>query len=353
MGERTLTAAELAGRLGAQVQGEGERLLSGAAGLQSAGPSELAFYQNPRYWAALEASEAGAVLCTAETVAALGERAAGRTFLVCAQPDLAYALALEHFHPRSRPAAGIDPRAFVDPEAQVDAAATVGPLAYVGPGARVGAGTVLMPQAHVGAGASVGADCLLHPHSVVGERCIVGDRVILHAGAVLGADGFGYVLEQGEEGPRHHKVPQVGIVRVEDEVEIGAGSCVDRATTGETLIGRGTKIDNQVQVGHNCQVGPLSILCGQVGMAGSTTLGAGVVLAGGVGLAGHLEVGDGARVGAGAGVIGDVPAGETYSGYPARPHATWLRASAALNRLPELFRRVRALEGRATRKDED
>jgi UDP-3-O-[3-hydroxymyristoyl] glucosamine N-acyltransferase len=219
------------------------------------------------------------------------------------------------------------------------------PLATVAAGAEVGARTILHPGVHVGEGARIGEDCLLHPNVVIGERCVVGNRVILQPGCVIGSDGFGFAFDpEGEgKGPRHYKVPQSGIVVVEDDVEVGANACVDRATLGVTRIGRGAKIDNLVQIAHNVEVGPLSIIVAQVGVAGSTRLGAGVVLAGQVGIVGHLTIGDGVKLGAQSGVMNDIPAGETWAGTPARPHREWLKASASLEHLTEMRKELKAL----------
>jgi UDP-3-O-[3-hydroxymyristoyl] glucosamine N-acyltransferase len=219
------------------------------------------------------------------------------------------------------------------------------PLASVGPHAEVGARTILFPGAHVGEGARVGEDCLLYQNVVVRERCVLGNRVILQPGCIIGADGFGFAFDpDGEgQGPRHYKVPQIGNVLVEDDVEIGANTTVDRATLGTTRIGRGAKIDNLVQIAHNVQVGPLSLLMAQVGIAGSTKLGMGVIAAGQVGIVGHLEIGAGARIGAQGGVMEDIEAGDTVSGSPSLPHTQWLKSMAALAQLPELRKEVREL----------
>ena len=202
--------------------------------------------------------------------------------------------------------------------------------------------------AHVLDGARVGDDCTLWPGAVVREHCIVGNRVVLQPNSVVGSDGFGFAfdLEADGSGPMHRKVPQAGIARIEDDVELGACSCVDRATLGETVIGRGTKIDNLVQIGHNVRVGPLCLIVAQVGISGSTELGQGVILAGQAGIVGHLRIGDGARVGAQSGVAHDIADGDTVSGSPARPHREWLRLSAALPRVPELLREIRKLQQR-------
>ncbi len=216
----------------------------------------------------------------------------------------------------------------------------------MGPGATVGARTILFPGVVVGEGARVGDDCVLHPNVVVRERCVVGNRCILQPGVVVGGDGFGFAfdMEGDGSGPRHFKVPQSGIAELEDDVEIGANSCVDRATLGRTVIRKGAKIDDLVMIAHNVDFGPLSLAAAQVGISGSTKVGMGVVLAGQVGLVGHLDIGDGARIGAQSGVMHDIGAGETFSGYPATLHKDWLKESAGVRQLPELIKRVRDLE---------
>ena len=347
---------ELAARVGARIEtvpapggpsGAPGALLHGVRALDEAGPNDVAFYANPRYRAQLAATRAGAVL-VAEDEAALVP--ASSVTLICAQPYVAFAKASALFHPEVRPDAGVAPGAHVHASAQVDPSAPVGAGAVVGRGARIGAGTVLHPGAVVLDDARVGAGCTLHAGAVVRERCVLGDRVVLQPNCVVGSDGFGFAFDlAGDEdrpGPMHRKVPQAGIVRIEDDVELGACTCVDRATLGETVVGRGSKIDNLVQLAHNVRVGPLSLLVAQSGVSGSTTLGAGVILAGQVGVVGHLSIGDGARVGAQSGVSRDVEAGATVSGSPAIDHRDWLRLSAALPRLPELVRELRRLEKR-------
>jgi len=211
-------------------------------------------------------------------------------------------------------------------------------------GASVGARSVLFPGVYLGENASVGEDCLLYPNVTVREGCKVGARVVLHAGCVIGADGFGFAFDPSV--PAHVKVPQAGVVRIEDDVEVGACSCIDRATFGETVIGRGTKIDNLVQIAHNVKVGELAILCGQVGISGSTEVGSGAVLAGQVGVVGHVRIGSMAKVGAQAGVSNSVPDGATVTGYPAIDHRVWLRSSVAFEHLSELIKDLRELKRR-------
>jgi UDP-3-O-[3-hydroxymyristoyl] glucosamine N-acyltransferase len=313
------------------------------AALDAATEGAVAFYADARYQGALETTGASAVVVDETTLEALGDRPFAR--LVHPNPAAAFARVLEVLHPEPAAEAGVHASAVVEAGAEVDPSASVMAQAFVGAGARVGARTRLHPGAYVGPGAVVGADCVLGPRSVVAAGCVLGDRVRLQPVAVVGSDGFGYALDTDEDGtPMHRKIPQVGIVRVEDDVEIGACACIDRATTGETVVGRGTKIDNLVQVGHNSTIGPLSILCGQVGLAGTSRIGTGVILAGQVGVAGHLEVGDGAKVGAQSGIGGDVPPGATVSGSPAIPHRVWLRAALAFKEIPEILKRVRRLE---------
>jgi len=345
-----LSLAELAARIGARLVGpHGAQRMEGVAPLDSATPAQCAFYANPRYKKQLLATRAGAVLVSEDDAALVPSSAAA---LVAAQPYVAFAKASALFHPAPAAVAGISPDALVHPDAKIDPTAQIQAGANVGPHATIGPRTILRPGAHVLAFAQVGADCLLHAGAVVRERCVLGDRVILQPNCVIGSDGFGFAFDlegdeaQGQPGPMHRKIPQAGIARIEDDVEIGACSCVDRATLGETVVGRGVKVDNLVQIAHNVQVGPLSLLVAQSGVSGSTTLGAGVVLAGQVGVVGHLHIGDGARIGAQSGVARDVPEGATLSGTPAIDHREWLRLSASLPKLAELVREVKRLSGR-------
>ena len=336
--ERSL--AELAAHVGGIVEGDGRVRIAGLASLEAAGPGELSFYGNPRYRKELRTTRASAVLLPPDEPVTRKDVAWVRV----ASPHLAFARLLSLFHPGPRLTPGVHLRAEVHPSARVDPTATVMALAVVEADAVVGPRTVLWPGSYVGEGSRLGEDCVLQPGAVVRERCTLGNRVLLQPGVVVGSDGFGFAVDP--QGPAHVKVPQVGTVRIEDDVEVGAGSCIDRATTGETVVGRGTKIDNLVQIAHNVRVGPLSIVCAQVGISGSTEVGQGVVLAGQVGIVGHVHVGDGARIAAQSGVPHDVPAGATFSGYPAVERALWLRQAAALKQLPELLREVRELRAR-------
>jgi UDP-3-O-[3-hydroxymyristoyl] glucosamine N-acyltransferase len=335
----TRTVAELAKALGAELEGDGSLVITGVAGLEEAQPGQLSFYGNPKYKAALGATKASAVLVPRD---ATGRGQA--TWLRVGSPHLAYARASQLFSPPRAHAPGIAAGAHVHATAQVDDTATVMVGATVDEGASIGPRAVLYPGVYVGQLARVGADSVLKANVVVADGCLVGARCLLHPGVVIGADGFGFALDL--EKPEHVKIPQVGIARLEDDVEIGAASCVDRATTGETVIGRGTKIDNLVQVGHNCTVGAMSILCAQVGLAGTTELGMGVMLGGQVGIAGHVRIGDMAKVIAQSGIMRDLDAGAIVGGSPAIPQREWMRSTALFARLPELQHELTQLKKR-------
>lgn len=323
----TLSLAEVAAITAGRLVGSPEVRVGDLLPLEQAGDGELGFLADRRYLRFLPDSRAGALLVSE---ALSGEVPPGRPAVVVPDPHRALALLIERFHPASLPTAGIHPTAVFGTGVRLGRDVTVGPYVVVGDGAVVGDRVVLSPHVVVGAGATIGSDSVLHPHVVLYPGVQVGREVILHAGVKVGVDGFGYVFHEGQ----HRKVPQVGGCVVEDRVEIGANSCLDRGSIGRTVVGEGAKIDNLVHLGHNVSVGPLALLVAQVGIAGSSRVGKGAVLGGQVGVSGHLEIGDGARLGAQAGVIGDVPAGETVSGYPARPHRSYLQAMAALFRLP-------------------
>ncbi len=336
----TWTLAELAARVGGEVQGDGAVRIEGVAALEDAGPAHLSFFSNRKYRKAFEATRAAAVLVEPDA-----DVPAGRTALRVGNAYLAFAKLSTLFHPPREALPEVSPQAVVHPSARVHPSAQVMPLACVGPGAEIGPRTILYPGAHVGSEARVGADCLVYHNVVIRERCVVGDRVILQPGCVLGSDGFGFAFDpEGDgKGPRHFKLPQAGIVVVEDDVEIGANTTVDRAALGVTRIGRGTKIDNLVMIAHNVEVGPLCLLVSQSGIAGSTKLGMGVVVAGQVGIIGHLTIGDGARIGAQTGVSSDLEPGATVSGSPHQPHLAWLKNVAAFEHLAEMRKELRDL----------
>jgi UDP-3-O-[3-hydroxymyristoyl] glucosamine N-acyltransferase len=332
-----LTIAEVARAAGGEVvQGDPARVVRGVKPLEEAGPEDLSFVAGPRYQAYIRSSRAGAVLVGAD----VGELPAEMAAVRVDDPRAALARVLERLYPPSTPAPGVHPSAVVEEGARVDPTASVAAFAVVGAGAVVEAGAAVGAHAVVGRGCRVGAGAVLHAHVTLYDGTRVGARSIVHAGARLGADGFGFVPEGG--GLR--KVPQVGGCVIGDDVEIGANTTIDRGSIGDTVVGDGTKIDNLVQVGHNCRLGRHVIVVSQVGISGSTRVGDGAVLGGQAGVQGHIEIGAGARIGAQAGVTASVAAGAVVSGYPARPHREALRAQAALFSLPKLVERLRALE---------
>jgi UDP-3-O-[3-hydroxymyristoyl] glucosamine N-acyltransferase len=337
------TLAELAEHVGGKVIGDREVLLGNVAGLEQAGPEDISFLTNPRYHRFLSGCRAGAVIVGPGVA---GTSGAAVNFLECTDPYLAFAKILQLFAPVNAPAAGISPLASIDAAAVVGEAATIFANVFVGARARIGAGSVLYPGVYLDADTAVGAHCVLHPNAVVRAGCRLGDRVILHAGAVIGSDGFGYA----GSGAKRVKIPQVGIVVVEDDVEIGANTTVDRATLGQTVIGKGSKIDNLVQIGHNVVVGEYCVIAAQAGVSGSSRLGKNVTLAGQVGVVNHIEIGDGAVIGPQSGVAQSVPAGAVLSsGVNAAPHPVWLKVMVLLPQLPKLWSSVRALERQVAR----
>jgi UDP-3-O-[3-hydroxymyristoyl] glucosamine N-acyltransferase len=337
------TLGAIAAALGAELKGDAALSIDGAAPLDSAGPSQLSFFSNAKYAGQLAATRAGAVLLTAADAA---KAPAGTALVVSRNPYRDFALTVARcFDLRPRPGAGVHPSAQVHPSAEVDPSASVGPLAVLEAGARVGARSAVHGLAYVGPGCVVGEDCVLYPHSVLYDGCRLGNSVIIHAGVVLGADGFGFAPDP----PKGYvKVPQLGWVEVEDFVEIQANACVDRGALGATRICRGAKIDNLVQVGHNVEVGPNTVLAAQVGISGSTKIGQWVTFAGQSAAAGHLVIGDQAVVTGQAGAGKDVPAKAMVSGSPAQPTLEHHRGLAEMAKLPELKRRVKQLEARLT-----
>jgi UDP-3-O-[3-hydroxymyristoyl] glucosamine N-acyltransferase len=323
----------LASALHARLEnGPPDTEITGLNGIEQAGPGELTFVSNPKYAAAARTTRAAAVIVSEDfpPLAAAMLRAK--------DPYLAFARALELFHPPARYEPGIHPTAVVDSSARIGANAHIGPYVVIGDNVVIGANAVLLAHVVIYRGAKIGEDFFAHAHSVVRENCRIGNNVLLQNGVVIGGDGFGFA--KTAEG-KWYKIPQPAPVVIEDNVEVQANSCIDRASVGETRIGRGVKIDNLVQVGHGSHVGEDALLCAQVGLAGSSNIGNRVILTGQVGVVGHCKVGDNAIVTPQSGVAGDIPAGALVSGAPAVDHKAWLKYSAILPRLPEIARAVR------------
>jgi UDP-3-O-[3-hydroxymyristoyl] glucosamine N-acyltransferase len=332
-----VTLAELAERLGCRLEGDGAIEVVRVAGIEDAGPGEITFLANPKYAARLAATRAAGL------IAGDGVTGAPCPVLRTPEPYLAFARAVALLTPPRRPAPGLSPLAAVDPTAVIGPDVSIGAFASVGADARIGARVVIHPHAVIGPGASIGADSVVHAHVSIREDVTIGERVILQDAAVIGSDGFGFARRSDGT---HEKIPQVGRVVIEDDVEIGAQSVVDRPAVGETRIGRGTKIDNLVQVAHGVQIGQNVLLAAQVGVAGSTVLEDDVVMAGQSGATGHVRLGRGAVVSAKSAVTKDVAAGQHVAGVPAGDVAAWRESVVLVRRLPELRRLVAALEAR-------
>jgi UDP-3-O-[3-hydroxymyristoyl] glucosamine N-acyltransferase len=328
---------EISGVLGTPIEnGAPETEIRSVAAIEAAGPGELTFVSNPKYAAAARTTKASAVI-VAESFPALST-----AMLRSKNPYLDFARALELFYQPPHYAPGVHPTAVIDTSARVRAGAHIGPYVVIGEGVEIGDNAVLLAHAVIYRGAKIGDNFFAHAHSVVREFCRIGNNVRLQNGVVVGGDGFGFAKDQSG---RWHKIVQSGPTVIEDDVEIQANACIDRASVGETRIARGAKIDNLVQVGHGSKVGEDTLLCAQAGLAGSTEVGRSVILAGQVGVAGHCKIGDGAIATAQSGIPNDVPRGAIVSGYPAIDNKLWLRCVAIFNRLPDLARVVRKKNG--------
>ncbi len=327
--------AEIAGILGARLEGGSPDLdISGVAGIKEAGPGQLTFVANPKYAGAARTTNASAVIVSEEFPSI------SAALLRCKNPYLTFARAIELFERPRRRAPGVHPTAVVHPSAVVGEGAYIGPYVVIDADVKIGKNAVLLAHTVIYPGAIIGDDFFAHSHAVVREGCLLGDRVLLQNGVVIGADGFGFAKD---DSGHWYKIAQPQPVILEDDVEVQANSCVDRASVEKTRIGRGTKIDNLVQVGHGSRIGEHSLLASQVGLAGSTDVGNHVILTGQVGVVGHCKIGDGAIVTPQSGVAGDIEPGAIVSGAPAVDHKLWLKYSAILPRLPEIARAVRKM----------
>jgi UDP-3-O-[3-hydroxymyristoyl] glucosamine N-acyltransferase len=327
--------AELAKLIGATLVGDAHQSVRQVRGLDEAGPGDLTFIANAKYLGKLQSTRASAVI----VAPGVSSDRPDLTLLVCRNPYLAFARILTYLQGAPAPVQGVLPGAFVHPDAELHPQVTVHPGCHVGPGAKVGRGSILHSGVVLYAGAEVGEDCLLHASVIVREGCRLGNRVIVQPGAVIGADGFGFA----PDGPRYVKIPQVGHVVIEDDVEIGANSCIDRATLGVTRIGRGTKIDNLVQIAHNVVIGEDTVIVSQVGIAGSTEVGNHCTFGGQVAVVGHIKIGDNVMIGAQSGVSNSIAAGQVMSGTPVMPHREWLKAATTFPKLPEMRKELNRL----------
>ncbi|MCL1940186.1 MAG: UDP-3-O-(3-hydroxymyristoyl)glucosamine N-acyltransferase [Desulfovibrionaceae bacterium] len=329
----TMLLSELAARLGLVLQGQ-DREFSGLNTLEAASPDEVSFLANPKYRTYLAETRACAVILAPQFAPEVS------TALISDNPYRDFARAASFFVRKQGDFSGVSAQAVIHPQAELGAGCTVYPHAHVGAGTRLGEGCVLFPGVYVGEECVIGKDCVLYPNAVVLAGVVMGDGCVLQAGAVLGTDGFGFAVMDGEM----RKIPQIGTVRLADGVDVGANTCIDRAALGATSVGRDTKIDNLVQIGHNVTLGEQCLIISQVGIAGSTKVGDRVTMAGQAGIAGHLHIGDNVTIGAQAGVPKDIPAGVTGSGTPFMESKTFMRAFVLAPKVPDLFRRVQQLE---------
>ena len=333
---------ELAELVNGTVVGDGEVEIHGVASIEDAKEGEITFIANPKYLPKLGQTQASAIIVSPEVT--YGEK----PLLSVKNPYLTFAKILTLFSYKPYQPMGVDPNAWVSPTARLGKDLTVYPFVYIGDRCLIGDRVTLYPGVYVGEGSFIGEDSIVHPNVSIYPEMTIGKRVILHSGVVVGSDGFGYA----KEGKKNLKIPQVGKVEIEDDVEIGSNTSIDRGALGNTLIRRGVKIDNLVQVAHNVVIGEDSIIVAQVGISGSTKVGSNVTLAGQVGLAGHIQIADNVMVGAQSGVGHDLSPNQAYSGSPAIPHREWLRMVTAMPKVPEMKRRLTELEKRLSRLEE-
>ncbi len=331
-----LSLNQIAEHVGGRLTGGGDLRIRGVATVEMAKEGDITFLAHPRY-----ADQAVATMASAIIVKTCPD-GVHLPMLFVSDPHWAFAQLLSVFYPPLPRQVGIDPRAVVDAAAQIGSDVFIGPCAVVECDTVIGSRVDIGAGAFIGQGSRIGEETVIHPNVVIGTRVTIGCRVILHAGCVIGSDGFGFIPYQG----RHQKVPQVGGVTVEDDVEIGANVTIDRATLGQTVVGRGTKIDNLVQIGHNVKIGEDCLIVAQVGISGSVSIGSRVVLAGQVGVVGHLSIGEHTVVAARSVVTKDIPANSRVAGFPAMPHQTWLKATVSLPHLPDFRKQLKVLEER-------
>lgn len=334
---RTITVADLAVRLGCDYEGEGETLLTGVSSLEEAGSGDLVFMTKDKYKSLLEATKAAAVILLP------GESFDRIPVIRSDKPYLTFVRAFDFFYTAFRPEPGIHPQAVVAPSAKIGKDVSIGAFSFIDEEAEIDDGSVVFPLVTIYPKVTMGQNCVIHSQVTLREEVTLGNRVILHSGVVIGSDGYGYI--QAEDGS-HIKIPQIGSVLIEDDVEIGANTTVDRATLGNTIIKKGTKIDNLVMVAHNVEIGPNSILAAQTGVAGSTKIGKNFIAGGQVGIADHITVGDDVVMAAKTGVTKDIPSGSFVSGSPHLEIKAWRKAWASIPQLYELIREVRKLKKR-------
>ncbi len=329
-----ITLGEIAAAVGGEVTGDEKVVITGINSLDDAGPTEISFFFDRRYRESLRKTRAGALLVSSRIEGFSGPQ------VIVPNPELAYARVAGILAPPVSRYPGVSPGAFVHESARIGRDVSVHPMVYVGRAAEIGDGTTLFPGVFVGDEVKIGERCLIHPNVAILWGCVIGNHVIIHSGSVIGSDGFGFV----RQGRVSVKIPHTGIVQIDDDVEIGAGNCIDRAALGKTWIQRGIKTDNLVHIAHNVVVGEDTIIVAQAGISGSCRIGRGVIIGGQVGIIDHVEVGDRAMIGPQSGIAKPVPAAGVVSGSPAIPHRQWLKVTTLTARLPELAERLRRIE---------
>lgn len=329
------TLQEIARRIGGETSGSEEKRIDGVAPFDDAGPTQITFAGNSRFFKRMDTCRAGAII--------VPEKASfpGRNLIHVRNPQLAFTTVVALYHPQPSPPAGIDKKAFIGRDARIGEDVFFGPFTHIGNRATIGAGTIVHAGVFIGDDVTIGEGCVVQPNATIMNGCRIGNRVTIHPGTVIGSDGYGFVPDGG----RYHKIPQIGIVQIDDDVEIGACNTIDRATFGRTWIQRGVKTDNLVHIAHNVVIGEDSVIVAQVGIAGSTKIGHHAIMAGQAGISGHLEIGNHVTVGPMTGVGKSIPDGEVVSsGTNAMPHRTWLRVQHIIPSLPDMKKKLTDLE---------
>ncbi len=332
--KQSIKLKDVAELIGGELNGDPELEINGIRDIENAGKGELTFLANRKYLPLLEQTKASAVICPSDI------ELPGMDQIRMKNPYLGFAKIMQHFFPRKRDEMGVHEKAYTAPSARIGEGTNIYPGASVGENARIGKNCDILPGCSIGKGAVIGDNCLLYPNVTVYHQCEVGNRCIIHAGTVIGSDGFGFATDEKGE---HHKIPQIGNVIIEDDVEIGSNSSIDRAVLGSTRIGEGTKVDNLIQIAHNVQIGKRCFIVAQVGISGSSKVGNDSILAGQVGVVGHIRIGNKCIIAAQSGVLNDVPDGEMYLGSPARPMAESKKIMVTEGKLPEMRHTLKSL----------
>ncbi len=340
---------ELAVLIGGEISGNPDKEITGVSGFDDANEGDIIFLGSKKNIKKIFSTQASAVIVTDEIKASIiNERNLNISMLVVKNPQFSFAKALEVFYVKPYTSVGISDRAIIGNNVTLGDDLSIYPFAHICNNVRLGSRVTVSPGAYIGDGVSIDNDTFIYPNVVIGENTVVGAKVIIHPGAVIGSEGFGFAFEKGA----HYKIPQTGGVIIEDNVEIGANVTIDKATLGNTIIGGGSKIDNLVQIGHNVKIGKNCIIVSQVGISGSVEIGDGVVLAGQVGVRDHVKIGNRAMIGAQAGIGNDIPEGEIYSGSPAIPHKTWLRAQSIFSKLPGYVKQLQNIERKLQKEEQ-